>query len=237
MCSLATLCLENLFSMDLERNFVPHHNVVAMLNLDIPEAVDFREIILFLRRSRIFYAISANPKDAPLHDPMIPDSPREGQVVDTSDSESTKSDDNDPDAERICFDRRPQPISFLSRRIKMVVRRKRKKTSGPPPESSSRGKRIENDDADYNPAKDLDPEVTRAKWHKVSRPKFVTKPSRVLVQEGINILNTIFSQVTTTTQVQVTVSSPPCPTSSSTQVTPDTQRLLDELIRTPPVGS
>ncbi|KAI3819595.1 hypothetical protein L1987_13436 [Smallanthus sonchifolius] len=68
--------------------------------------------------------------DAPIQDPVIPDSSREGQ------------------------------------------------TTGPPPESSSKGRSLEDDDANYNPAEDLDPSVT-----------------------------------------------------------PDTQRLLDELISTPPVGS
>ncbi|KAI3824923.1 hypothetical protein L1987_06396 [Smallanthus sonchifolius] len=111
----------------------------------------------------------------------------------------------------------------------MVARKKRKKTSGSPPKSTSKGKSIEDDDTDYNPDKDLNPYVTKVKKHKVSR----TKPSRVLVQEGVNILNTIFSQATTTTQVPVSVSTPPCPKSTSTQ---DTQRLPDDLISTPPVG-
>ncbi|KAI3821645.1 hypothetical protein L1987_09214 [Smallanthus sonchifolius] len=87
--------------------------------------------------------VSFEAWDAPLHDPVIPDSPREGQVVDTSDSKSTESDNDDPDVER----------------------------------------------------------------------------------------------VTTTTQIPVSISTQPCPTSASTQVTPITQRLLDELVRTPPVGS
>ncbi|KAI3810566.1 hypothetical protein L1987_20185 [Smallanthus sonchifolius] len=119
----------------------------------------------------------------------------------------------------------------------MVARRKREKTSGPPSESSSKGKSIEDDDVDYNPDEDLDSSVTKAKRRKVSRPKFVSKPSRVLVQEGVSILNTIFSQATTTTHVPVSVATPLGPASTSTQVTPDTQRLLDELISTPPVGS
>ncbi|KAI3797384.1 hypothetical protein L1987_32640 [Smallanthus sonchifolius] len=36
-------------------------------------------------------------------------------------------DDNDPDASRIPIDRRPQPVSFVSKRVKMVARKKRKK--------------------------------------------------------------------------------------------------------------
>ncbi|KAI3825044.1 hypothetical protein L1987_06519 [Smallanthus sonchifolius] len=75
-------------SMDLERNFVPRHNVVAM--------------------------------DGPIQDPVIPNNLREGVVEDASDSESTESENSDPDAARIPVDRRPQPASYASKRVKMV---------------------------------------------------------------------------------------------------------------------
>ncbi|KAI3773970.1 hypothetical protein L1987_48510 [Smallanthus sonchifolius] len=179
-----------------------------------------------------------NIQDVPIQDPMIQDSPREEEVADTSDSEGLESESDDPDATRIPVDRRPQPVSFASKRVKMVARKKRKKTTGPPPESYSKGRSLDDDDADYNHDEDLDPLVTKAKKQRVSRPKFVTKPSRVLVQEGVDLLNTIFSQAATTaTLVQDYVSIPPGPTTTSTQVTPDTQRLLDGLISTPLVGT
>ncbi|KAI3815797.1 hypothetical protein L1987_15479 [Smallanthus sonchifolius] len=109
---------------------------------------------------------------------------------------------------------------------------------GPPPESSSKGKRLVDEDDDYNPDKDLNQTVSKLKKQRVSRHKFVTKSSRSLVQEGVNILNTIFSQATTTTtQASASMSTPPVPTITSTQVTPDTQRLLDELINTPPAAT
>ncbi|KAI3821494.1 hypothetical protein L1987_09062 [Smallanthus sonchifolius] len=90
-----------------------------------------------------------NIQDAPIQDPVMPNSPREGVVEDTSDSESTESEDNDPDVSRISVDR----------------------------------------------------------------------------------------PTTSTTQVSVSVSTPPGPTVTSTQVTPNTKRLLDELIHTPSVGT
>ncbi|KAI3815480.1 hypothetical protein L1987_15149 [Smallanthus sonchifolius] len=168
-------------------------------------------------------------------DPVIPNSPREVVVEDASDSESTESDDNDPDASRIPIDKRPQPASYVSKRVKMVARKKRKNRTGPPPESSSKGKRLVDEDDDYNPDEDLDKTVSKSKKQRVSRPKFVTKSSRSLVQEGVNILNTIFSQATTTTtHVSISMSTPPGPIITSIQVTPDTQRLLDELIHIPP---
>ncbi|KAI3786604.1 hypothetical protein L1987_40412 [Smallanthus sonchifolius] len=117
---------------------------------------------------------------------MTPDSPREGEVANTSDSKSTESDNDDPYAARVPVDRRPQHVSFGSRRVKMY-----------------RG------DVDYNSDKDLDQAVTKPKKQMFSRPKFVTKPSSVFVQEGVDLLNTIFSQATTTTTlVQDSVSTP-----------------------------
>ncbi|KAI3824969.1 hypothetical protein L1987_06442 [Smallanthus sonchifolius] len=155
-------------SMDLERNFVPRPNVVAM--------------------------------DGPIQDPVIPNSPREGVMEDESDSESTKSDDNDPDAVRILVDRRPQPALNVSKQVKMVAR---KKTTGPSPELPSKGKRLMDEDDDYNPDEDIDQTNSKTKKQRVSAD----------------------------------VSTPPGPTVISSQVTPDTQRLLDELINTPPVST
>ncbi|KAI3712665.1 hypothetical protein L1987_71227 [Smallanthus sonchifolius] len=60
-----------------------------------------------------------------------------------------------------------------------------------PLESSSRGNRKETDahDQDYNPNEDLDQEVTEAMKRKTSRPKFVTKPFSIIVQEGVGELS------------------------------------------------
>ncbi|KAI3797914.1 hypothetical protein L1987_33178 [Smallanthus sonchifolius] len=134
--------------------------------------------------------------------------PESGNDDESADSEETDSDDFDPDAERIraTYNKKAESASGGSRRLKMMAHRK-KKTRSPP----------------YNP--------------KVSRPKFVTKPSTTLIQEGTYLLNALFSTTTTTTTVPTSSMSTPLrsiPTSSS-QVTPDTQRLLDSLINTPPI--
>ncbi|KAI3712608.1 hypothetical protein L1987_71168 [Smallanthus sonchifolius] len=103
----------------------------------------------------------------------MPEIFKELQLDDVSDSESTESDDHDPDAER----------------------EENEEGYSPPLESSSRGNRKETyaHDQDYNPNEDLDQEVTEAMKRKTSRPNFVTKPFSIMVQEGVDLTNTIFS--------------------------------------------
>ncbi|KAI3805570.1 hypothetical protein L1987_28080 [Smallanthus sonchifolius] len=117
-----------------------------------------------------------------------------------------------------------------------MIARKKKKIRSPPPESSSKGKRKATD-TDKDDTPDIDPSVTKAKKAKVSRPKFVTKPSTTMIQEGMNLLNALFSTATTTTTVVTSCvyAIPRTIPTSSHQVTPNTQRLLDSLINTPPV--
>ncbi|KAI3825410.1 hypothetical protein L1987_06893 [Smallanthus sonchifolius] len=145
-------------------------------------------------------------QDANVDDHVIPPSPRDGQVEDASDSESTESDDNNPDAERvgISVDKHTQPVSIPSRRLKMVARRNVKKTTGPPLESSSRSKRKELD-VDYNPSEDLDQDKSKAKKSKASRPKFVTPPvTAEVTPETQRLLDALLS-----TPLVVTISSSP----------------------------
>ncbi|KAI3775963.1 hypothetical protein L1987_45723 [Smallanthus sonchifolius] len=60
----------------------------------------------------------------------------------------------------------------------------------------------------------------------------------VVEEDGVDILNKLFSQATTTsTQVGISQSTPTVPIDTSTQVTPGTQILLNELINTPPVDT
>ncbi|MFS7912310.1 hypothetical protein Hanom_Chr02g00128501 [Helianthus anomalus] len=42
----------------LERVFIPKHNQVALIDLSVRGIDDYQQIIQFLRRSRICYAIS-----------------------------------------------------------------------------------------------------------------------------------------------------------------------------------
>ncbi|KAI3786501.1 hypothetical protein L1987_40236 [Smallanthus sonchifolius] len=123
-------------------------------------------------------------KDAPFVDLVVPNSPRDGQVEDASDSESTESYDDDPDAARIStpHNQRKKYVSIPSKRVKMVARRKMKKTKGPPPKSSSQKKRRAEDEADkdYNPSEDLDPTSAQSRKSMKARPKFVSKSSTMI---------------------------------------------------------
>ncbi|KAI3776831.1 hypothetical protein L1987_46621 [Smallanthus sonchifolius] len=74
---------------------------------------------------------------------------------------------------------------------------------------------------------DSDPDAESKKTN-TARPKFVTKPSSVMIHEGMNLINALFSTATTTTVPLPSVSTPPTTIStSSSQVTPKTQRLID----------
>ncbi|KAI3815967.1 hypothetical protein L1987_15651 [Smallanthus sonchifolius] len=139
--------------------------------------------------------------EAEFIDPIVPDATKGGNADDESaDSEETNSDDSDPDAERIraAYNKKSESASGVSRRLKMMARKKNK-TRGPPPDSCSLRK-IKTDDSDkyYTPYDDLGPYVTKTKKAKVSRPKFVTKPSTTMIQEGMNFLNSLFPTTTTT---------------------------------------
>ncbi|KAI3825411.1 hypothetical protein L1987_06894 [Smallanthus sonchifolius] len=99
----------------------------------------------------------------------------------------------------------------------MVERRNVKKTTGPPLESS--------------PSEDLDQDKSEAKKSKTFRPKFVTKPSTTMIQEGMDLLDYIFSHPTTTTSISTSTLQVTPPITA--EVTPETQMLVDALLSTP----
>ncbi|KAI3773858.1 hypothetical protein L1987_48397 [Smallanthus sonchifolius] len=149
-----------------------------------------------------------------------------GEDGDTPDGGNADDDDSRRQI-RIAINRKAETASVVSRSVKM---RKRKE---------------DDTDKEYHPDEDLDPSIVKGKKAKsnvepkrlkVSRPKFVTTPLSTILQ-GMDLLQAIFSTATTTTTTSVTsVSTPPTsiPT-SSTQQTPETERLLDSLINTPPI--
>ncbi|KAI3815489.1 hypothetical protein L1987_15158 [Smallanthus sonchifolius] len=133
--SRSLLYLLRIKGMDLERNFVPRHNVVAM---EQPSVQVQENVTPVVSEKPVNEAENDdNIQDDPIQAHVIPNSPREGVMEDASVSESTDFDDNDPDAARI------------------------HKTTGPPPELSSKGKRLVDVDDDYNPDEDLDQEFLR----------------------------------------------------------------------------
>ncbi|KAI3814149.1 hypothetical protein L1987_18896 [Smallanthus sonchifolius] len=161
-------------------------------------------------------------QDAPFVDNVVLDFPQDGHVEDASDSDSTESDDDDLDTARISTadNQINQSVSIPSKRVKMVARQRMKKTKGPSPESTSQRKRREVEEAEkyYNPSEYLDPTATQARKSKKAKPKFVSKSS-TLIQQGIDLINTMFSSATTTTIIPISsVSTPPHTTSTSSQV-------------------